>query len=264
MVVDTHCHASSRWYEPVDTLLFNMDRCGVDKAILVQLLGSTDSTDMIAACRAHPDRFAYVGAIDPAVPDAAAAVAAAVEGGARGLRMRAHWRRETEDDPLALWRLVEQAGLRVSLVGTAASFTDGKLAEVAAACPRLTIVLEHMGGLARPDVGDRDAALPLLCELARYPNLSVKLTGLGQLAPRLADFDAHDMPIDRAGLPALFEAVLSAFGPDRCMWGSDFPPVAAREGYAHALEWTRALLDEYRPDAVTPCLQTTARRIFDL
>ncbi|OYW88368.1 MAG: hypothetical protein B7Z20_02720, partial [Sphingobium sp. 32-64-5] len=77
MVIDTHCHASSRWYEPVDTLLFNMDRCGVDQAVLVQMLGSTDNREMAGARRAHPDRFVFVGAIDPGGSDPFRAVAAA-------------------------------------------------------------------------------------------------------------------------------------------------------------------------------------------
>lgn len=263
MVVDTHCHASSRWYEPVDTLLFNMDRCGVDKAVLVQMLGSTDSAGMQAACRAHADRFVFIGAVDPQAADPVRAVEQAAESGAAGLRLRAAWRAGGED-PLAPWRAAERAGLRVSLVGPVASFTDGRLAEVAAACPRLPILLEHLGGLARPDAGDRDAALPALCDLARYPNIAVKLPGLGQLAPRLPDLDAAPVPLDLHGVRPLLDAVLRAFTPQRLMWGSDFPPVAAREGYANALEWTRALLAEHWPDAVGPCMGETARTIFRL
>jgi len=264
-VVDSHCHASGRWYEPVDTLLFNMDRHGVDRAILVQLLGSTDSADMIAACRAHPGRFHFIAAIDPAHPDVPGEIERAAQAGAAGLRMRAGWR-STEGDPLAFWRAVEQAGLRVSMVGPAASFADGKLEEIAAACPRLEIMLEHMGGLARPDVGDREAALPLICDLARLPNLSVKLTGLGQLAPRRADMDADSdrtaIPLDMTGILPLFDAIFRAFSPARTLWGSDFPPVAAREGYNNALNWSRDFIVEHWPEAVAPCFGGTAQRLF--
>jgi len=261
MIVDSHCHASSRWYEPVDTLLFNMDRCGVDRAILVQLLGSTNNADMIAACRAHPDRFAFVAAIDPAAPDAAQALARAVDSGARGLRMRAGWR-QAQGDPLALWRMVEMAGLRVSMVGPVASFTDGSLAEVAAACPALHIIVEHLGGLARPDVGNRMAALPHLIALAHHANVAVKLPGLGQIAPRNADFDAGERPIDMTCVHDLLAPVIGAFGADRLLWGSDFPPVASREGYANALNWTRDFIGRHWPEAVQGCFGGTARRIF--
>jgi len=33
--------------------------------------------------------------------------------------------------------------------------------------------------------------------------------------------------------------VVDTFGPSRMMWGSDFPPVAGREGYRLALNLTR-------------------------
>ena len=39
-------------------------------------------------------------------------------------------------------------------------------------------------------------------------------------------------------LRLLLDMALDAFGPRRMMWGSDFPPVSAREGYANALAFT--------------------------
>ena len=36
-------------------------------------------------------------------------------------------------------------------------------------------------------------------------------------------------------VPPLFEMARDAFGVKRMMWGSDFPPSAAREGYANTL-----------------------------
>ena len=37
VIVDTHCHVSPYWYEPVETLLHQMNSNGVDKAVLIQL-----------------------------------------------------------------------------------------------------------------------------------------------------------------------------------------------------------------------------------
>jgi len=37
VVVDTHCHVSPYWYEPVETLLYQMTTNGVDKAVLIQM-----------------------------------------------------------------------------------------------------------------------------------------------------------------------------------------------------------------------------------
>jgi L-fuconolactonase len=266
VIVDTHCHADDRWYEPVDTLLFNMDRCGVDRAVLVQILGSTDSRSMLAAARNHPDRFQVIAAIDPTRPDAIAALDRAVQDGVAGLRLRSRWEGDDEQ-AMALWRAVEAAGLVVSVVGPAASFVDGRLARIAEACPRLPLVLEHLGGLARPDVGNRASMLEPLCTLARHPNIHLKLPGLGQIAPRAPRMDSAEaqvMALDLASVDVagLLARILDAFGPHRLMWGSDFPPVAAREGYGHALGWTRALIAQHWPLAVDPLFGCNAAGLF--
>lgn len=261
MFIDSHCHVSNRWYEPLDTLIFQMDRCGVERAVLVQLLGGTDDRTMRDAAIAHPDRFAWVGAIDATADDAEAQIARAAEDGAAGLRMRAGWR-SAEEDPLALWKQVQSCGLAVSLVGPASSFTDGKLAEIASGVPDLPLVLEHLGGLARPDVGDRDAALREVLALERYSNITLKLPGLGQLAPRRPSPDATEQPLDLTGVDDLLLQVITAFGADRLMWGSDFPPVAAREGYANALNWSRDFLAQRWQDIVEPVFGGTAAHVW--
>lgn len=260
-VIDNHCHVSTRWYEPVETLLFQMDRHGVERAVLIQMLGSTDDSDMRDAQSRHPDRFGWVGMIDPAAPDWSDALHRAVDAGAAGLRMRAGWR-TTGDDPLALWRAVAQSGLRVSLVGTVDSFTDGRLAEIIAACPHLPIVLEHLGGIARPDAGEREAAVAAVCALAGNPGLSLKLPGLGQLAPRLPSLDGVDQPIDTQAIDTPLDAVMASFCADRLLWGSDFPPVAAREGYGNALNWCRSYIAARWPQAVTPIFHTNSAHFW--
>lgn len=259
--IDSHCHASSRWYEPLDVLLFQMDRCGVERAVLIQLLGAMDEADMRAAHARHPDRFAWVGTLDPQQTDWRDTLHRAVDRGAAGLRMRAGWRSPGED-PLALWREAERMGLRISLVGPATDFCDGKLADVAENCPGLTLVLEHLGGLARPDVGDIHNALHPVCDLAALPNIMLKLPGLGQLTPRLRSVDGPGPALDLAAVLPVLTATMEAYGPDRLMWGSDFPPVAAREGYAHALDWCRDQIEAQWPQASPAVFGGTAQRVW--
>ena len=45
------------------------------------------------------------------------------------------------------------------------------------------------------------------------------------------------MPFDH--MPPLIEMAVAAFGPQRLMWGSDFPHVAEREGYGNCLRLLR-------------------------
>ena len=55
VVVDTHCHASPYWFEPIEVLLDEMTRNGVDKAVLIQFRGVFDNSYLIESMRRFPD-----------------------------------------------------------------------------------------------------------------------------------------------------------------------------------------------------------------
>lgn len=69
-IVDTHCHASPDWFEPIESLLFQMDTCGVDKAVLVQHGGEYDNAYLLTCAEQHSGRFAVTGLVDTKLPDA--------------------------------------------------------------------------------------------------------------------------------------------------------------------------------------------------
>jgi L-fuconolactonase len=111
--------------------------------------------------------------------------------------------------------------------------------------PRLPIVLEHMAGQhglsGRGQAAERsgsrqvdDSGLRAVLDLARFPNVYVKITGLGEFAERAMPV-THPFPFTRP-IPPLLDRFFDAFGPDHLMWGSDYPPVSIREGYANALQ----------------------------
>jgi L-fuconolactonase len=63
-------------------------------------------------------------------------------------------------------------------------------------------------------------------KLARFPNLSIKIHGLGEIARRAASVSPtfpFQLPV-----PPLLDLAYETFGPSRMMWGSDYPPVSAR------------------------------------
>ena len=70
VIVDTHCHASPYWYAPVESLLHEMSRAGVDKALLVQIGGIYDNSYLIECMRRFPGRFSVVAMVDTDLPDA--------------------------------------------------------------------------------------------------------------------------------------------------------------------------------------------------
>ena len=261
-VIDAHCHASPLWFEPVEALLFQMDRNGVDRAVLTQILGQFDNSYHQQCVARFPGRFANVGSVDANAPDAAQAVRQWAERGMTGLRLRPD-SRNLGDDPLAVWRAADECGLAISCGGASAALIADDFAALAAAFPSLPIVIEHLGGWTRPDCDRSDETCRSILALARLPNVSLKIPALGQLAQRAvgAPLPAQPPVLDAAKGGVLLEA-LEAFGAERMLWGSDFPVVSSREGYANALNWTRELFADRSEAEVAAIFGGNAERIF--
>jgi predicted TIM-barrel fold metal-dependent hydrolase len=108
----------------------------------------------------------------------------------------------------------------------------GGLVDLARAFPETPIVLDHVGGPIGlgPYAGRRDEVFATwkgsISELARCPNVHIKLGGLGM---RLFGFDVHEkeLPPSSEQLAALWrpyiETCIAAFGPSRAMFESNFP-----------------------------------------
>lgn len=232
-IIDSHCHVSPHWYEPVESLLWQMERYGVSGAVLIQMQGQTNNDYQFDCVRRFPGRFAPVVIVDAARPDAPDALARLVEEGASGVRLGATTR-SPGDDPLAIWRAAARLGLAVSCAGTSAEFAADEFAGLAAALPELPIVIEHLGSVSRPDADEARAALrERVFALARFPNLLIKIPGLGEFCRRAVPV-REPFPFAEP-IPPLLDLALDTFGPSRMMWGSDYPPVSSREGYGNAL-----------------------------
>lgn len=235
-IVDSHCHASLVWYEPVESLLWQMDRNGVEQAALIQIRGEVDNAYQSDCVRRFPDRLVSVVVVDTDRADASEELERLVEQGARGLRLWADTRSPGED-PLLLWRKAAELGLPVTCGGKADEFASDAFAEVLQSLPKLTVIVEHLGSVNNPaeEAGSPELRRKVL-ELARFPNAMIKVHGLGEFAGRAMPV-AHPFPFVEP-IPSLLDEAYEAFGPRRMMWGSDYPPVSAREGYANALRFT--------------------------
>jgi predicted TIM-barrel fold metal-dependent hydrolase len=109
----------------------------------------------------------------------------------------------------------------------------GELTDLACAFPDTTIVLDHCGGPAgtgryanrREEVFASWKAS--IREIAKCPNVFVKLGGLAMCLLGY-DFHQHAMPPSSEELAAAWrpyiETCIEAFGPERAMFESNFPP----------------------------------------
>ena len=134
---------------------------------------------------------------------------------------------------------------------SAADTADPGFQAIVEQFPNLTIILEHLAGAYRPlspdSVTEPYAAYREALTLARFPNTYIKFGGLGEFCVRPNPLAAQ---YGFEVIPPLMEMAYESFGPQRMMWGSDFPPVAGREGYRNSLE----ALKEY------PCFKDQSER----
>ena len=231
--VDAHVHLWNRatdpqpWIDPVEMRPIDRDfgtadldrmltATGVDVAVVVQAGNSWAETGRLLA-GFDPRIAGVVGWIDLA-GDVPAQLDDAVEGArARnrlvGIRHLAH----LDPDPSWLIRPEVGAGfthlaerdLGFDLVLRAAQLPLAT--SVVAAHPGTRFVLDHLGGIAETD--DEAAWTGAVRRFAGQPNTYAKISGLARFA--------H--PDRRAGLRRSVDVALEAFGPQRLMYGSDWP-----------------------------------------
>ena len=231
LIVDTHCHTGLDKYEPVESLLYHMEQSGVEKAVLIQHMGTTDNSYHVECLRQYPHRFKSAMIVEE--NDSGSGIWQWADQGINGIRLPADSRSKSAD-PLAHWRAAAELHLVVSAPGGPAAFTGGNFQEVLRLFPELQIVIEHLGGFG---LGQATASeeQDTLKALAQHPNLTIKLPGFGEICA---------LPYPFKEVPQAVRDALAAFGPERMMWGSDFPPVSSREGYHHSLEFPSDYLSD--------------------
>ena len=148
-----------------------------------------------------------------------------------------------------------------------------ELAAFANKVPELTIVLNHIGGLYRvgPYANRDNEVLPEwqagITAVAGCPNIYLKLGGVGQ--PRYG-FDWHtwEKPIgseDLAqALSPLITFCIDQFGPDRCMFESNFPPDKVSSSYNILFNAFKRLSSGYSSSERAALFHDTAVKVYNI
>jgi L-fuconolactonase len=201
-----------------------------------------------------------VGWVDLTAPDVADALAGLQNrpdgSWLKGIRHQVH----DEADPRWLCRPDVRAGLKAvadaGLVYDLLTKTPQLSAavETVAALPELAFVVDH---ISKPVIGaDPEPWATELRALAELPNVSCKLSGMVTEAS-WTDWKAAD-------LKPYVEVVLDAFGPDRVMFGSDWPVCLLAASYAEVVEAAEELTAGLTPTERNAIFSTTARRVYHL
>ncbi|HTC09226.1 MAG TPA: amidohydrolase family protein [Acetobacteraceae bacterium] len=145
--------------------------------------------------------------------------------------------------------------------------------ELARACPDANIIMGHCGGLLGygPYSGRKDEIFATwkarVKELAKCPNVSMKLGGMMM---RLAAFDylAMDVPPTSEQLAGYWrpyiETCIEAFGPDRCLFESNFPVDKMAIGWAALWNAFKRISAGASQAEKTALFSGTAKRVYRL
>jgi predicted TIM-barrel fold metal-dependent hydrolase len=145
--------------------------------------------------------------------------------------------------------------------------------DLARSFPDTTIILDHVGGVlgVGPYSGRRPEILPGwrkdIAALAECPNVNVKLGGVGMTSFGFA-FHERDVPPSSGQLAAAWrqyiEPCIEAFGADRCMFESNFPPDKQSCGYTELWNAFKRITSGASPAEKTALYSGTAARVYRL
>jgi L-fuconolactonase len=245
---------------------------GVTSTVVVQTVTEPDETPEMLALAAGSNLIAgVVGWVDLQAPGTADAIGALRElpGGDFLVGIRHPVLIEPDPDwltrPAVLRGLADVAA--AGLVYDVVTMPTHLHAAVAAAeaTPQLTFVLDHLGN---PEIGTEvDASWAgAFAAFAALPNTVGKLSGfLGEPAPGPAGTTGTPPPADQIEhLRPYYEIALAGFGPQRLMFGSDWPVSTMTVGYSGVHAAARSLTAGLSPAEKAAIFRETAQRTYRL
>jgi L-fuconolactonase len=236
-----------------------LDGCGVATAVLVQAEDSERDTELMLEVAGREEWVVgVVGWVQLDAPDVAERQLDRWQRSAafRGVRHLLH------DDPRegllaappvrTTLRLLAERDLAFD-VPDAWPRHLGDTAGLARALPELRIVVDHLG---KPPYGTPEWAAwrAALAAVAVQPGTVAKVSGLQPAAG----------PVTAEVVRPAWETALELFGPDRLMWGSDWPMTLPSGGYGAAWEVLHGLVGELTAAEQHAVLAGTAERTYRL
>ncbi|MET8994178.1 amidohydrolase family protein [Amycolatopsis sp. NPDC004169] len=241
----------------VDDLRAVTEAAGVHATVLVQTVSSDEETaEFLATAVAEPVIAGVVGWADLTAPDLADRLAA-LEGPLVGLRHQVEG--EPDDDWLlrpavvAGLSTVAAAGLAFDLLVRPAQLPAA--AELALRLPDLRLVLDHA---AKPPIatGEWEPWASGVAALAARENVVCKLSGL----VTEADWTGWEV----GHLRRYVDHVLDVFGPERLLFGSDWPVCELAASYEVVLDAAVALTGALSDAERLAVFEHNARAVYGL
>ncbi|WP_027135368.1 amidohydrolase family protein [Geminicoccus roseus] len=257
---------------PIEEYLADLDGCGVVGSVYVQTNwpkgGELDEVRWVEAEARRsgwPQAIvSYLDLLDVKGAEAMLDAQQAASPRLRGVRMQLHW----HENPLYRFAadanlmgdarlrrnlaMIAERGLLFDFQIFASQMRDG--AALAADLPGLPFVLMHAGMLEDLSPQGRSAWREGMRRLADQPNVHVKLSGLGTFLHRCDPAHVEDVTLQ----------TVEMFGPERCVFGSNFPIEKLWTSYPALVEAHRRALSSLDETAQRRILHDNAASLYRL
>lgn len=221
-IVDAYSHCGLSKYRPVENVQDIMRRNGVARAVLVQHLGEYDNHYLETVVAKEPHQFAGVMHLDVADP----AIDDLLEHWAskhifRGIRLLTR----TLTTHLDVWEHASQLGLSLILFDEhSIAHHFNELSDFAEQHPRTRMVLSHLGVLDMREAPNFSSHQQIVA-LAAHANIFVQISGMHMFSqPPYTD------------LVPLIEQLWDAYGPQRLLYGSNYPVMGEDPMYEQEID----------------------------
>lgn len=243
LIIDSHAHF---WKEPppsatrlgayhaaieVEEFVRHMDEAGVDKLVqITRGMMGFDNSYSIEGARRYPDRIKVMVRFDAGAPDMIGRLEAVkANPSVVGIRLMTIFPDEQDrfkDGSLErMWPEAERLGIPIAIYAP----DDANLIErIASRHPGLTLIVDHIGMDVRsifkatPPTTD----WPNLLRLQRHPNVYIKASAIPEAMVERPPFTRSEEKV---------KALYEHFGPDRLIWGSNYPPTTQVCSYREAV-----------------------------
>jgi len=198
-----------------EQLVHEMDAAGVAKAAVVQASTwyGVDNSYLVDSIATNPRRFTGVCTIDTLAPDAVSVLQGWMRRGVTGLRIFTGGKdleALVDRRAFAVWEYATEKDLPIALSTQGQGFPQVR--DLLQRYPKVKVILDHAGSAKLDDGPPYVAAQPVF-DLARYPNLYLKVTSNTFIAARAG----------KSTPEAYFGKLVATFGAHRLAFGSNLP-----------------------------------------
>jgi len=267
-IIDPHVHVWKRdpkypWakettnppdYDATPEMLLDLMKANdVEKTVIVQVIHYRwDNSYLADVLKKYPTYFQGVARVNPESPAAPDDLSRLVEQQKfRGVRISpaANASGDWISGPLMppLWKRCET--LKVPMLVLTAITRIPDVEKLIEKFPELTVVIDHMADSPL----DKPEQLNMLLALKRYPKVFVKISHTWSLSKQ---------PFPYTDSQAQVKRLYDAFGPQKLMWGTDWPLVENHCGYAKALSVVRDEMKFLSADDKSWILSKTIERVW--